>query len=207
MCKRLRDCAIPECVRTVIPSQYLLRSNISGMSTSLGTVNAKDTRDTIHTLRRCVEGQQRAVHLKKMQTSKCVQWKSVSRSMSMYLSPFVYNFFFLIKWRKTKQKKKPHLNVALFQRGDFKPPDFQFRLYPVVREHSFSISARQLAVGMKSSTCKWMLGDEQAVGGEERVLLSVPGGCSCPQAGTLGTSVTFGVAMYSEIYNHDTLGW
>lgn len=73
MCKRLRDCAIPECVRTVIPSQYLLRSNISGMSTSLGTVNAKDTRDTIHTLRRCVEGQQRAVHLKKMQTSKCVQ--------------------------------------------------------------------------------------------------------------------------------------
>lgn len=106
MCKRLRDCAIPECVRTVIPSQYLLRSNISGMSTSLGTVNAKDTRDTIHTLRRCVEGQQRAVYLKKMQTSKCVQWKSVSRSMSMYLSPFVYNFFFLIKWRKTKQKKK-----------------------------------------------------------------------------------------------------
>lgn len=55
MCKRLRDCAIPECVRTVIPFQYLLRSNISGMSSSLGNVNAKDTRDTIHTLCRCVE--------------------------------------------------------------------------------------------------------------------------------------------------------
>lgn len=53
MCKRLRDCAIPECVRTVIPFQYLLRSNISGMSSSLGNVNAKDTRHTVHTVQVC----------------------------------------------------------------------------------------------------------------------------------------------------------
>lgn len=70
MCKRLRDCAIPECVRTVIPFQYLLRSNISGMSSSLGTVNAKDT-ETLFTHCAGVEGQQRAVHLRKMQPQVC----------------------------------------------------------------------------------------------------------------------------------------
>lgn len=100
---------------------------------------------------------------------KCSQWKSLSRCMSVCSLSFVYNSFLI--------KGKKHLKVALFQRRGSKPPDFQFGLYPVLREHSF----RHLCPPVSS-------GDEirsLQKGHKESTFLSVPGGCGSPQTGTL----------------------
>lgn len=210
MCKRLRDCAIPECVRTVIPFQYLLRSNISGMSPSL---RERQGHSTLFTrCAECVEGQQSSVS-GKIHTAKCVQWKSVSRSMSMYLSPFVYNFF-LIKF-KNKDKKQQKKNTSP-QHSSLPKRRFQatwllqFSLYPVSERTASGISVHQLAVEMKSSPCKIIHAMEMNKQFEEKKMCffqCLEDAALHKQGLYLGTSVTFGVAMYNEIYNHDTLGW
>lgn len=67
-----------------------------------------------------MEGQaESCVSLNKMHTSNAQCKSSLSRFMSVYISLFLFTTFFLIK-----EKKKAHLKLALFQRGDSKPPDF-----------------------------------------------------------------------------------